>query len=288
MTEDLPPVAAPALRRTPWQRLARAVVAVAGVVLVWELVSRLLGASRAGVQYVPGPADVVRGFLAFAGYWPGGLGAEQTRTGGEKTPWGAVLGIVYNGGFSLVRVLVGFVAGVVVGIGLGLVVSWSKAARSMFMVPANFARMMPLLAMLPLFGLWFGRKELGSYVFVAFAVAVLLFVVTINAVEGVSDYYLDYASSLGASRFRIYRTVVVPATLPELRSGLLLAAPFAWSAVIAVEIIGKEYGLGRVLNFALMYAATDVVAASGLVVVALAITSFFLMKRWLDHLTRWS
>lgn len=275
-------------RATARRRVARVSASIVGTLLGWEVLSRLLGASKAGVQYIPGPDDVFRGFLAFAGYWPGGLGAEQTRTGGEKNAWGAILGIVYNGGFSLVRVLIGFAAGVIVGIGLGLIVSWSGTARSMFLVPANFVRMMPLLAMLPLFGLWFGRRETGSYIFVAFAVAVLLFVVTINAVEGVSRYYLDYAASLGASRFRIYRSVVIPATLPELKAGLLLSAPFAWSAVIAVEIIGKEYGLGRVLNFALMYAATDIVAASGLVVVVLAVSSFFLMKRWLDRATRWA
>jgi sulfonate transport system permease protein len=256
--------------------------------IVWELVARVVGTSRAGVKYVPSPWETFHGLLAFAGYWPGGLGAAQTRTGAPKTAWGAVLGIVYNSGFSLIRVLIGFAAGAVLGIGLGIVVSWSRVARSMLLVPANFMRMMPLLAMLPLFGLWFGRSEKGTYIFVAFAVAVLLFVVTLNAVEGVSAYYLDYAASLGASRLRIYRTVVIPATLPELKAGLLLAAPFAWSAVIAVEIIGKEYGLGRVLNFALMYAATDIVAASGLVVIVLAVASFFLMKHWLDHLTRWA
>jgi sulfonate transport system permease protein len=256
--------------------------------LVWEALSRLLGVSSAGVKYVPSPLEVLKAFLAFAGYWPGGLGAEATRTGAEKTAWGAFLGLIYNSGFSLVRVLIGFVLGVVGGVGLGLLVSWSAVARSMWLVPANFLRMMPLLAMLPLFGLWFGRAEIGSILFVAFAVAVLLFVVTINAVEGVSQFYIDSAASLGASRTHIYRTVVVPATLPELKAGILLAAPFAWSAVIAVEIIGKEYGLGRILNFALMYAATEVVVASGLVAMMLAVASFFLMKWWLDYVTRWS
>ncbi|WP_176980723.1 ABC transporter permease [Paramicrobacterium humi] len=255
--------------------------------MIWQLLSIILGVSQAGVKRVPGLQDIIGAMIQFSGYWPGGLGAGDVTRGAERTIWGAVLGAAYNSWFTLVRVLVGFAFGVIAGVGLGLLVSWSQAARRLFGASAHFLRMMPLLAMMPLFGLWFARSETGTYVFVAFAVAVLLFVITLSAVDGVPEYYVNYAMSLGASKLSVYRSVIIPAALPEIRNGLLLAVPFAWSAVLAAEFIGKQYGLGRILNYAQLYAETDVIAATGLVVVLLAAISFFLVRRYLNYLTRW-
>jgi sulfonate transport system permease protein len=272
-------------RRSAWLwRLG----SVAAMIVIWEVLSLLLGKSSSGTKYIPGIVDTARAFKAFAGYWPGGLGAGNTLNGAPATAWGAVLGLIYNTGVSLLRVLIGYVGGVVVGVGLALLVSWSRAARQIIILPAYFARMAPLLAMLPLFGLWFGDSEFGVYVFTAFAVAVLLFMVTLTAVGGVPPTYHHYAASLGASDRRIYATVVIPSIMPELSVGLLMAVPFAWSAVLASEILGGTYGLGRILNFALQYAATNTIAATGLVVVVIAAVSYYTLRRLMRWLTRWS
>ena len=259
-----------------------------GLVLVlWQSASILLGEDQSGMRLVPGIPDVVSSLMVFADYWPGGLGAERTVGGAESTVWGATLGVVYNVAISLSRFAVGFVLGTVVGIGAGLLVSWSPIARRTVSFPAHFFRMMPLLAMLPLFGLWFGNSELGTYLFTAFAVAVLLFVLTVAAVGNVPAIYSDSATSLGASRGRIYLSVIVPSITPSLKVGILLAVPFAWSAVLAAEVIGKQYGLGRILNFALLYAATDIVAVTALVVIIVAGCTHLMLAKVLNHLTRW-
>lgn len=257
------------------------------VLVLWQLASVVIGEDESGMRLVPSIADVLSSFMVFADYWPGGLGAERTVGGGGATVWGATLGLAYNVAISLSRFAIGFVLGAVVGIGAGLLVSWSSIARRTVTFPAHFFRMMPLLAMLPLFGLWFGNSELGTYSFTAFAVAVLLFVLTVAAVDNVPRIYSDSATSLGAGRGRIYLSVIIPSITPSLKVGILLAVPFAWSAVLAAEVIGKQYGLGRILNFALLYAATDVVAVTALVVVIIAGVTHLVLARVLNHLTRW-
>jgi sulfonate transport system permease protein len=67
-----------------------------------------------------------------------------------------------------------------------------------------------------------------------------------------------------------------------------MSVPFAWSAVLASEILGGQYGLGRILNFALQYAATDTIAATGLVVVVVAAVSYYALQRLMRWLTRWA
>ncbi|MDF2824816.1 MAG: binding--dependent transport system inner rane component family protein [Mycobacterium sp.] len=257
------------------------------VLALWQLASVVFGEDDSGMRLVPSVSDVMSSLMVFADYWPGGLGAERTVGGGGSTVWGATLGLAYNVAISLSRFAVGFVLGAVVGIGAGLLVSWSSVARRTVSFPAHFFRMMPLLAMLPLFGLWFGNSELGTYTFTAFAVAVLLFVLTVSAVDNVPRIYSDSATSLGASRARIYLSVMVPSITPSLKVGILLAVPFAWSAVLAAEVIGKQYGLGRILNFALLYAATDVIAVTALVVVVIAGMTHLALAKALNHLTRW-
>lgn len=255
---------------------------------VWQGLSVLLGQSSTGFKVLPGIDDTLGAFISFAGYWGGGLGAESTRTGAPPTYWGAVLGFAQNGAVSVLRVTAGYLLGVIVGLGVAFTISYSTIARKLFEFPAHFARMLPLLAMLPLFGLWFGNSEIGSLVFVSFAVAILVFVMALNAVENVPVQYSQFARSLGAGRLRTYVGTTVPAAFPQIRSPLLLAVAFSWSALLAAEMLGKQSGLGYILNSALQYAATDTIALTGLVVVAVSAATYALAAKALTYLTRWA
>ncbi len=241
-----------------------------------------------GYKRVPGIEDVFGSFISYAGFWQGGLGAESTRTGAESTYWGATLGLAHNTLITLVRTAIGYSIGVVAGVGLGFLIAWSRIARDVLTFPAHFARMMPLLAMIPLFALWFGNSELGVLTFIVFAVGILLFAITINAIGNVPSRYAQYAQSLGADPLRTYAKVVFPASIPQLRGGLLLAVAFAWSAALAAEFLGQQVGLGHVLQNALYYASTDVVALTGLVVIVFAAITYLAANKGLSWVTRWS
>ena len=268
-----------------WHPLA--VLSFVSIIVAWQAASIVLG-EVAGYKRVPGIEDVFGSFISYAGYWQGGLGAESTRTGAERTYWGATLGLTHNTLITFVRTAIGYSIGVAVGIGLGFLIAWSRVVRDLLTFPAHFARMMPLLAMIPLFALWFGNSELGVLTFIAFAVGILLFAITINAIGNVPSHYAQYAQSLGASPLRTYARVVFPAAVPQLRGGLLLAVAFAWSAALAAEFLGQQVGLGHVLQSALYYASTDVVALTGLVVIGFAAVSYVVANKALSWVTRWS
>ena len=257
------------------------------IIAGWQAASIAFG-ETVGYKRVPGIEDVSRAFIEYAGYWQGGLGAESTRTGAEPTNWGAALGLAHNTLVTMVRTIAGYTIGAVVGIGLGFLIAWSRVARDLLTFPAHLARMMPLLAMIPLFALWFGNSELGVLTFIAFAVGILMFAITINAIGNVPTHFWQYARSLGASPLRTYARVVFPAAFPQLRGGLLLAVAFSWSAALAAEFLGQQVGLGHVLQSALYYASTDVVALTGLVVIAFAAVTYLVANRLLAWLTRWA
>lgn len=293
-----PTVIAPLRRRAtprePGERDARAmrlwvVLASTAMMLVaWHVVSALAGANKSGEAMVPTIIDIAGSVERFADYWRGGLGVEATRTGGDVTAAGILLGFGYNVGLSAMRLLAGLTLGIGAGIGLAVCVSWSRVLRDLFTLPGHFARMLPLLAMVPLFSLWFGNTEYGSVLFVAFTAFALVFAITLNAIGNVASYYAQFAQSLGASPARTYLEVILPAALPQLRSGVLLAVGFGWSAVIASEYLGQEYGLGHIVQNAEFFGRTNLLALVAFITLALAAVSFWAVSRALDWATRWA
>jgi sulfonate transport system permease protein len=113
------------------------------------------------------------------------------------------------------------------------------------------------------------------------------FSATINAVANVPDRYVEYARTLGASRFRTYRSVVLPAIVPELSTTILLTLGLAWSAVIGAEYIGVDTGLGRILIYAEYFSHTGRMALVAVLLIVYAGLSFLVFRRICARILRW-
>jgi sulfonate transport system permease protein len=264
------------------------VISVIAIFCIWQVLSVVAGTNQGGQHNVPSIIDVADSLKKLGYYWKGGLGVESTETGGALTWAGAALSFVYNSALTLMRMFAGLALGTIVGVGAAVAISWSSVMRRMFALPAHIARMLPMLAMLPLFALWFGSSETGAILFVGFATFVLIFALTLNAIDGIPPHYAQSARSLGASPLRTYLSVVVPSALPQLRSAFLLALGFAWSAVIAAEFLGQQHGLGQITNLAQFYGQTDILALVAAIVVAFAALSYVVARWALKYLTRWT
>ncbi len=276
-------------RRLALRRIPRAgVLSLVAVVVMWHVISLIAGNDTAGERKVPTIIDIGRAFDHFADYWRGGLGVQKTSVSGHPTFEGALLGFVYNTGLTLLHTVGGVALGILTGVALAVVVSWSATFRAMFALPGHFARMLPLLAMAPLFALWFGNTDKGAVLYTGFVAFSLVFPISVNAIGNVPGYYGMFAASLGASRGRTYRAVVLPAALPELRSGIMLAVGFGWSAAIAAEYIGDDYGLGHIVQNAGYFGRTNVLALVALIALLLAAGSFAITGKLLGWATRWA
>jgi sulfonate transport system permease protein len=255
---------------------------------LWHVVSVVAGDNKSGDALVPTVVDIASATKRFADYWKGGFGVRATKVGGPVTVEGALLGFGYNAGLTTLRLLAGVLLGIGLGIGLAVAVSWSGVLRGLFALPGHFARMLPLLAMVPLFSLWFGDSEHGSILFIAFTAFSLLFVIALNAIANVPPYYEQFARSLGASRSRAYLKVVLPAAFPEIRSGIMLAVGFGWSAAIASEYLGQEYGLGHIVQNAEFFGRTNLLALVAFIALGFAAASLWATRRLLTWATRWA
>ena len=121
-------------------------------------------------------------------------------------------------GFSLMRVIVGFLLGSLVGIPLGYAMGLSGWFRGWFDPIVEFMRPVPPLALIPLVIIWFGIWETGKIILLFLAA---LWIMTISAragVSGVNISKIHAAYSLGASALADHAARDRPELPPEILS----------------------------------------------------------------------
>jgi ABC-type nitrate/sulfonate/bicarbonate transport system permease component len=189
---------------------------------------------------------------------------------------------------TLVRVAFGFCAGTLLGVGLGLAMSYNRKVLYFFDPLVESMRPVPVIAMIPFFLMWFGIDELGKFLLITLGVFAILVVSTVEAVRNVPRKYLLAAQTLGASKAQRFRTIVVPAIIPELIGPLRVATALSFTLVVAAEFMGAQAGIGyRILEARRMF-NTDVILL-GVTVIGLMAGLADLLIRWgTTRITRWS
>ena len=272
------------------RRHSVSILVLIAMAVIWQLLSMAYTAEAVpGEPMIPGWQVVFgRTLISLADYWQGGLGVGAVAEGAPPTYLAALLAIVTNSFDTIVRLYVGLLFGSVVGTLLGLAVSWSRWSRRAVALPLQFVRSLPLLAMVPLFQLWFGTYFVGKVAFVAYGVGVIFFAGVVNAVKNVPQIYIDNARTLGASRLQLYHTVILPSILPELRATILLSLGTAWGAVLGAEYLGAQSGLGYMIVYSEQFAYLDRMFVVALLFVIYASISYAIFNRVCMRLLEWT
>ena len=162
-------------------------------------------------------------------------------------------------GWSLLRVIVGFAAGALVGIPLGYAMGLSGWFRGWFDPIVEFMRPVPPLALIPLVIIWFGIWETGKIVLLFLAALWIMTIAARAGVSGVNISKIHAAYSLGASKWQIMRHVIAPNSLPEIFTGARVAMGVCWGTVVAAELVAAQKGAGMMIIAASKFQLTDIV-----------------------------
>lgn len=276
-------------RRDPRPLVVRLAV-VAAAAGIWELVARVfvtnLGTSKDPV--VPSLEYLItNSFLRLSDFWQGGLGAPAPSRGGQETYWGAVLAVGDASAASLRRIFLGVAIGLIIGGVVGLITSASRPGQALLAPAMHFLRMVPFLALAPLFEVWFGKSDEGAVAFIAYGVAVVVFTGTIGSVSLVPDVYFARAATSGAGVWRTYRNIVLPAIVPTMRATLLIAVGLAWTLDVAAEILGTQSGLGVMMDYALRFSYTGRVIVVAFIYLLFAAVTYYLIDFITGRMIRW-
>lgn len=250
----IPATALPVLTRSAI--LLPLIVAVS-FLLVWDAAVRF-----SGTTLFPKPVDVVLGI-------------------GELARKGLLLKYVIA---SLFRVTWGFSLAVLVGVPFGLILGWFRWAHEAFNPLIQVFRPISPIAWIPVAILWFGVSD-AAPIFLIFLAS--LFPITVSsaaAVRGVQQVHLRAAENFGLTRVQLFRRVILPATLPQILTGLRIALGIAWLVVVAAEMIAVNSGLGYLIIDARNAGKRYDLVVAGMVLIGLIGWLLDLLMRQLERL----
>jgi NitT/TauT family transport system permease protein len=146
---------------------------------------------------------------------------------------------------SLFRVMAGFIAAMLIGIPFGLALAMSRTAYGIGFPAFEVLRPIPPLAWVPASIIFWPTQEL-AIAFITFLGA--FYTIVINVLGGarsIDARYFQAAQSMGASRWDIFRRIVLPGTLPSIVVGAAVGMGITWEVVVAAEMIsggGSQIG----------------------------------------------
>ena len=149
---------------------------------------------------------------------------------------------------SIRRVSIAFFLATALGVPLGLFLGWSKKFREFIFPLFETLRPIPILAWVPLAILMFSGTE-TPVIFLTFLAS--FFATALNTmlgVESIDESYSRAACCLGASKWQVFREVIVPGAMPFIFTGLQISVGVAWFSLVAGEMVSGQFGLGYVIN----------------------------------------
>ena len=141
--------------------------------------------------------------------------------------------------------LIAFAVGALAGWIVGYLVSLTPYAVRVFDPLLAGLYSVPAILLFPLYLLFFG---LGPPSKIAIGMTIAFFPVVLNTIAGLSCVdrsYLTAARSMGASNVQLFRTVMLPAALPVVLTGLRLGGIIAFMTILGCEMISSLSGLGH-------------------------------------------
>jgi sulfonate transport system permease protein len=146
------------------------------------------------------------------------------------------------------RIAIAFFLATIIGVPLGLFLGWSIRFKQYVFPVFELLRPVPPLAWVPLAIVMFKGSE-TPIIFLTFLAS--FFATALNTMLGVESIDVSYiraANCLGASRWQVFRHVIVPGAMPFIFTGLQISVGVAWFSLVAGEMVSGQYGLGYVIN----------------------------------------
>ncbi|HKU07155.1 MAG TPA: ABC transporter permease [Bradyrhizobium sp.] len=144
---------------------------------------------------------------------------------------------------SLGRFFAGFGLAVVIGIPLGLAMSWYSVLDAVIAPFFNLFRFIAPIAWVPFAVLWFGIG-LGGPVLIIFSGAFAPCLIGSYGGGKLTDVkLLEAARTVGASGFKIITEVILPSAIPSIVAGLRVAAGNGWQSLVGAELIVASSGV---------------------------------------------
>ena len=202
----------------------------------------------------------------------------------EGTSQGSIWANIW---ITIEEAVLGFVTGTLAGVVLGVVLGRARFFSEVLAPFIKGANAIPRIVLASLFVIWFG---LGMSSKVATAFVLVFFAVFFNAFQGareVDKVLVDNARILGASRWQLMRSVILPSATSWILASMHVAFGFALIGAIVGEYTGADKGLGILINRSQGNFDAPGIYAGMLITTVLALVAEWLITRLELRLTSW-
>nr|WP_281720271.1 ABC transporter permease [Nitrosomonas nitrosa] len=255
----------PSRARAWYDANERMILGVAGILLLliaWEV---LVATGQLNPQFSSSPSRV---FKAGIGYFGSGSGLEDIKV-------------------TALEFAIGFSGAAVIGLGLGLLMGWYRRFEAVIDPIFNFAYTSPRPALFPLFVIWFGIGIESKIALVFVSTIFPVVIATAVGVKTVDRSLLNVAWSFNGSTGQVFRTIVLPSSVPHIVSGIRVGLGHALTAVIFGEMVVANMGIGYSMGVAANNFDTDLVFCGFILVGAFGVTVAELLRRVEKRLETW-
>lgn len=195
--------------------------------------------------------------------------------------------LLYNAYVTTYEAVLGFFAGVTIGILLAIGIAYSKLVRTAIFPLVMAFNAIPKMTLAPIFVVWFG---IGLISKVIMAMIITFFPVVVNTSTGLREIepdMIDLARVNNASALQIFTKIRLPHSLPFMFDAFKICLPYALIGAIVGEFIGAMEGLGNlilvafnIINLPLMFAAIAFVVIIAISMYAVVVFAERLLLKW--------
>jgi len=189
---------------------------------------------------------------------------------------------------SVYRVMVGWTLAVAAALPVGLVLATSRRGAALLAPLIEFARYLPVVALVPLTLLYFGIGDGQKFAIIFLGAFFQLALMIADSVAAVPRDLIRAAATLGASRGQTYRLVLLPGALPGIMDDLRITVGWAWTYLVVAELVAANSGLGFMILRAQRFLAIDRIFAGLIAIGLLGLATDWLFKTLTTAVVPWS
>lgn len=188
---------------------------------------------------------------------------------------------------TLQEVVLGFLAALLTGLLLAAGIAYSRVLERSVYPLVIASQTIPIIAIAPLLLIWVGYGIAPKVIVVAL---ISFFPISVNTVDGlrsVDPDMLNMMRTLGASRWQIFTKLQVPASLPQMFTGIKIGVAVSVIGAVIGEWVGASAGLGYLMTYsqplfltARVFAAIVVLSVMGIALFLVASLLERLMLPW--------
>lgn len=231
------------------------------LLITWQIVSWVI---EPPVWLLPSPMDVGRTTLEWIDVLP------------------------YHTGITLYETLVGFVASIVLGIPLAIIIVYSKFLQRTVYPILLALQSVPKVAVAPLLLMWVGHGELPKIIVVFLVCFFPIVVSTATGMQAVPGALIDLVRSLSATNLQVFVKIRLPNALPYIFVGLKVAITLAVIGAVIGEFVGSNAGLGYLILISTQQFNTALAFTAIILLTVMSIVLFYLIETLEKWLVPWA